>query len=332
MFEEIIGQNKLVESLKYMVMTNNPVNTNLFSGPSGIGKKTIARLYAKALFCKAAEKNGDVSCSCSSCRMFRAGSHPDYTEIISDDDESLLVDDIRNIVQSIHIRPLYSEYKYVLISDSGNMTTQAQNCLLKILEEPPPYAVFILAASNADMLLPTIRSRAVRFEFRRNTDREVQHYLNSSKKLNEEELKFIVAYSGGIIGKAIRLTDSESAVSVRNEMFKVLYGMAGGKYKSYLEPSKYVIENKTYWTFICDIMFSFFRDLIIICNTDNTSMLFNADKAEMVAQSSKKRKVEVWSTCIEILEHTVKNMHYNTNYELSIDAMFINLMDIIQKA
>jgi DNA polymerase III delta' subunit len=173
--KSFIGQKKITDKLRRALSLGTLSHSYLFSGPEGIGKKTLARAFASELVCTSPDTNGPCG-NCNACKMFRAGIPTDYFWLQPEGDH-VSVDDIRNIQSDIVIRPMYSERKIYVITGGDTMTVQAQNCLLKTLEEPPGYAVIILLAEKSESLLPTVMSRVIHYELEKYTKEDLSAIL-----------------------------------------------------------------------------------------------------------------------------------------------------------
>ena len=190
MFEKIIGNNKVKEFLKSAIETNNVSHSYMFVGKSGIGKKMLAKEYAREIMCLNKEESNSEKCN--SCIKFEANSNPDYIEIIPDE-KTLKIDKIRKMQEKIAEKPIVSNKKVYIIDEADTMTEESQNCLLKTLEEPPEYAVIILIVSNESKMLPTIKSRCVKVKFDILSNEEIKeiysHLSNEMIELLEGSLE-----------------------------------------------------------------------------------------------------------------------------------------------
>lgn len=162
MFENIVGNDTVKEELIDTLESNKIANSYMFIGEEGIGKLSFAKEFAKAIMCLSGNLKG--SCKCDSCIKFDASSNPDYMEI-HEEKNLIKIDQIRALEDDIARKPIVSNKKVYVISDAKYMTEEAQNCLLKTLEEPPKYANIILVTSNENSLLPTVQSRCIKIKF-----------------------------------------------------------------------------------------------------------------------------------------------------------------------
>ena len=188
MFENIIGNDEIKEELKKTINTKKIANSYIFSGIEGIGKRQLAREFAKNIMCL---QGGDCKDTCESCKKFEEKSNPNYEEINSNEykKDIITIDQIREkIVNKAYEKPIISNKKVYVINDADKMNEPAQNALLKTLEEPPHYVVIILIVSNDNAILPTIKSRCVIVKFNSLTNDEIKKIRGN---VSDEELEIL---------------------------------------------------------------------------------------------------------------------------------------------
>ena len=174
-FKDVVGHNNIIEYIENAVTSGNISHAYILNGEKGSGKKLLAKLFAMSLQCENREDDGDACGECRSCKQAQNNNHPDIIRVTHEKPSTISVDDIREQVNNdIVIKPYQGPYKIYLIPEADKMSVQAQNALLKTIEEPPEYAVIILMTRNAEVLLPTIRSRCVMLKLRNIRDRLVR--------------------------------------------------------------------------------------------------------------------------------------------------------------
>lgn len=172
-FENIIGNEKNKELLKNIIDTNNIAHSYMFVGKDSIGKFLFAKEFSKGILCI----NDKKPCNnCKSCIEFETHNNPDFS-ILEPEGNSIKIDQIRELTKKVYEKPVVSHRKVYIINDSNCMTKEAQNSLLKTLEEPPEYVTIILIASNENLFLPTIKSRCTKVTFNKLTDSELAKVL-----------------------------------------------------------------------------------------------------------------------------------------------------------
>ena len=189
-FNNIIGNEKNKDLLKNIIDTNNIAHSYMFVGKESIGKLMFAKKFAKAILCE----NNERPCnSCKSCIEFDTYNNPDFS-ILEPEGTSIKIDPIREFIKKVYEKPVVSNRKVYIINDSNYMTKEAQNALLKTLEEPPEYVTIILITSNENMFLPTIKSRCTKITFNKLTDIELAKVLEKQYNyLNIPEIVFKVS-------------------------------------------------------------------------------------------------------------------------------------------
>lgn len=201
-FNNIIGNENVKHILNISVNSNSLVHSYMFIGPEGIGKSLFAKDLAKTILC--IDKNRPCGV-CSSCIKFDSSNHPDFMQIDSEDGKNIKINQIRLLQERISEKPIISEHKVYIINDSNLMTIEAQNCLLKTLEEPPEYATIILVLSNENKLLNTIKSRCTKIIFQKLSDEDLLEYANL---YNIEVNKDFLSTCNGSISNLINLKNN----------------------------------------------------------------------------------------------------------------------------
>ena len=190
MFSNIIGNEKNKELLKNIIKTNSIAHSYMFVGTESIGKKLFAKEFAKSILCIDNEKPCN---KCKSCIEFDTENNPDFN-ILKPDGNSIKIDQIRELTKKVYEKPVVSNRKVYIIDDSEFMTKEAQNSLLKTLEEPPEYVTIILVSSNDNLFLPTIKSRCTKISFDRLSDNELMEILKAKYEyLNVPEIVLKIA-------------------------------------------------------------------------------------------------------------------------------------------
>lgn len=181
-FETVVGQEHITTTLKHAIVSGHLAQAFLFCGPRGVGKTTCARILARTINCEAVSPEGEACGVCHSCTSFQNQNSFNFHELDAASNNS--VDDIRNLTEQVRIPPQYGKYKVYIIDEVHMLSTQAFNAFLKTLEEPPPYAVFILATTEKHKIIPTILSRCQIFDFNRIRNHDIAAQL---QKVAESE-------------------------------------------------------------------------------------------------------------------------------------------------
>ena len=214
-FESLLGNARLKENLQRSIRSGRTSHFYLISGPAGSGKRTLARLLAAALQCQGAQK---PCLGCTACRKVMAYTHPDYITVTDPEHKNVAVRIVRAIRDDMFIRPNEGQKKIYLFPQE--MGVEGQNALLKVLEEPPSYGVFILLSENPEQLLPTVRSRAVELSLGSLSRAELLPALKKAyPDAGEEALEGAVFRSGGYLGQALQLLQEGGSLPPQTEAF-----------------------------------------------------------------------------------------------------------------
>ena len=209
-FSTVVGQSHITTTLKNAIKNNQLAHAFLFCGPRGVGKTTCARILAKTINCENRTPDGEACNVCNSCVSFDNGTSLNIHELDAASNNS--VDDIRALVDQVRFAPQAGKYKVYIVDEVHMLSTSAFNAFLKTLEEPPPFAIFILATTEKHKILPTILSRCQIFDFKRITNKDtVDHLQEICEKENitadKPALHIIAQKSEGCLRDALSILD-----------------------------------------------------------------------------------------------------------------------------
>jgi DNA polymerase III subunit gamma/tau len=209
-FNTVVGQSHITTTLKNAIKNNQLAHAFLFCGPRGVGKTTCARILAKTINCTNISENGEACNTCVSCQSFNDGGSLNIHELDAASNNS--VDDIRNLVEQVRFAPQAGKYKIYIVDEVHMLSTSAFNAFLKTLEEPPSYAIFILATTEKHKILPTILSRCQIFDFKRITTNDTVEHLQEiidkeHIKADKAALQIIAQKSEGCMRDALSILD-----------------------------------------------------------------------------------------------------------------------------
>ena len=206
----LLGNEQLRENLSRSIQNGHISHFYLISGPAGSGRHTLARLLAAAILCRGQRK---PCLSCGPCRKVMEGNHPDFITVDDPEKKNVPVELIRQARADIYIQPNESEHKLYLFPRAQDMGIPSQNALLKVLEEPPDYGVFILLTDNPERLLPTVRSRCTLLQLRPLPEGTLRSaLLQEFPDADRETVAAAIARSGGFLGQAKQLLSQGSAI------------------------------------------------------------------------------------------------------------------------
>lgn len=285
MFNNIIGNNQNKEILNQIIKNNNIAHSYMFIGKESIGKMLFAKEVAKAILCTANIKPCN---NCKSCIEFETLNNPDFT-IIEPEGNVIKIDQIRELVKKVYEKPIVSNKKVYIINDSNLMTKEAQNSLLKTLEEPPEYVTIILITSNENLFLPTIKSRCTKIIFNKLSDNELKEILGKEYNyLNVPDL--VLKIADGSVKKAIDLKGKEEDYKKINNMYSNLENI---NIIDILNSKEQVFKDKEEIFEILEYINLIFFDKI----NENINYI----------------------ECMKILEDTKDRLKKNNNFDMTID-------------
>lgn len=323
-FREIWGNARMVEHLKTAAAGGRVSHAYLFVGGAGAGKGMMANTFAKALQCEA--KGWATPCgSCKSCVAFDHKNHPDIL-YVRGEKKNLLVDDIREqILETVDLKPYQYEKKIYIIEKADTMNIQAQNALLKTLEEPPAHAMFLLLAEREEAFLQTILSRVVTMKLRPLSEADVAAYLVQKAQLSEEEARVYAAYAQGRIGQALELMDDEAFRMMRQELLeklKALPSMSEGD--AYLLAKDWEIY-KNDLRFL-DIIEVWYRDLLAAKSLREERYLIQRDQKEAIFRAAAEPP-EKLAKKVQAVQQARKRLEQNANFRLTLEVLLMELKE-----
>ena len=309
-FEKIRGQRFAKKYLSNSIKSNMISHAYMFEGPSGVGKNTMARDLATTLL-----------------EMENLFNSPDYIEI-TPDGNSIKIAQIRKLQSDILVKP-YKSYKIYVIDEAQKMTVEAQNALLKTLEEPPKYAIIILITNNKESLLDTIKSRCEIIKFTPIPLVEVADYLTQTG-VDKNRASLLANFSRGSMQKAIELSESEDFHIMRDEVQKYVETVLTGSMLDIMDIQSSIEKYKDNITNVLDLLVNYFRDIMMVKENVDSSMIINLDRLVFIKNMSTKITYSQLSKIIDIIEETKNKLRSNCNFNISIQVMTLNIYEVIK--
>lgn len=296
MFENIAGHDNIKNILSNNINTKNILHSYLFIGEEGIGKKMLAKEFAKTILCTS--ENNKPCNICKSCVEFNTNNNANFN-LINEEGSAIKIEQIRNMQVKIAEKPINSNYKVYLINDAELMTQEAQNCLLKTLEEPPEYIVIILITSNENKVLNTIKSRCMKLYFNNLDKNSVKKVLTEKFEMEDINDSFLDAV-GGSIKKALLIKEKSSEYEKITKLFDII---DKENLVNFINSASIIYENKDDIYNILDYI-NILLDIKIRSNSNNSFKFAN---------------------CIFTVEEVKKRLRANSNYDMSIDYLLMNM-------
>ncbi len=325
-FGAIVGHEQIINHMKNSIQQDKVSHAYVLVGEAGAGKKTLANVYAMALQC---EQGGAVPCKiCDSCKKANSKNHPDIIYVEHEKSASIGVDEVRaQVVDDVAIRPYNGRYKIYIISDADKMTPQAQNAILKTIEEPPEYAVFLLLTTNVDALLPTIRSRCVRLDVRPVSDALVKQYLVENMHVPEHEAGLGTAFAQGNIGKAEKAADTSYFDEMAQKVLYILKYASKMEVHEWLEALKNISEGKQDIYDQLDIVQVWFRDVLMFKATREVDNLVFKREINSIKEQASQRSYEGIENIIDAADKAKVRLQANVNFDLAMELLFLTIRE-----
>ena len=323
-FQSIIGHERIKQNLITAIEQKQVSHAYILAGEDGSGRMLLAKTFAMALQCS--EPGTEPCGACHSCLQFLSDNHPDV-RYVSHEKASIGVEDIRRqIVNDVPIKPYSSPYKIYLVPEAEKMTVQAQNALLKTLEEPPEYVVIILITTNADMFLQTIRSRCITLQCKPLVDRVVKDYLIKNMRIREEDAEVCTAFARGKLGQAARLAGSEDFSVMRQ---KVLHLLKRVKEMDIAEMQEILKDLKeTADIHMCiDLMQLWYRDVLMFKATKDMNHFIFKEEFSYIRKLAEKSDFVGLEKILSSMDQAKNRLNANVNFELTMELMLLTMKE-----
>lgn len=325
-FKDVVGHKDILKYISSAVENNRVSHAYILNGERGSGKKMLANLFAMTLLC---ETGDNEPCGkCHSCKQAESGNHPDIIRVTHEKPNSISVDDIRTQVNNtVDIKPYQGPYKVYIIPQADMMTPQAQNAILKTIEEPPSYAVFLLLTENAETLLPTINSRCVMLKLRNIKDTLIQKYLMENLEIPDYKADMCTAFAQGNMGRAIMLANSDHFNEIREEAVQLLKHISEMELNEIVAAVKNISVYKLEITDYLDIIMIWYRDVLLYKATKEIDKVVFKDQLQSIKEQARKSSYEGIELILESLEKAKARLKANVNFDLVMELLFLTIKE-----
>ena len=325
-FKDVVGHKDILKYISSAVENNRVSHAYILNGERGSGKKMLANLFAMTLLC---ETGDNEPCGkCHSCKQAESGNHPDIIRVTHEKPNSISVDDIRTQVNNtVDIKPYQGPYKVYIIPQADMMTPQAQNAILKTIEEPPSYAVFLLLTENAETLLPTINSRCVMLKLRNIKDTLIKKYLMENLEIPDYKADMCTAFAQGNMGRAIMLANSDHFNEIREEAVQLLKHINEMELNEIVAAVKNISVHKLEITDYLDIIMIWYRDVLLYKATKEIDKVVFKDQLQSIKEQARKSSYEGIELILESLEKAKARLKANVNFDLVMELLFLTIKE-----
>lgn len=325
-FKDMIGQEKIINHFQTAIKTGQVSHAYILEGEAGSGKKMLAKAFAQALECEA---GSDDSCgTCHSCIMAQSGNHPDIIWVTHEKPNTISVADIRTQINGdIGIKPYSGAYKIYIIDQAEKMNEQAQNALLKTIEEPPSYAVILLLASHTGYFLPTILSRCIKLALKPLEEEEIRDYVLAHTEIMREEAEFCAGYSMGNLGKAMDMAVSDTRNELKKDCVHMLSHIQDMEMHEVITYMKELGKYKDNILEVLDMMLVWFHDILILKTTKNADRIVFREQFHILNTMTVHMNYEGIQNVLFALDKARLRLRANVNFDVTLELLLLTIKE-----
>lgn len=324
--EKVLGHEEVIKHLQNAAAMDKVSHSYIFAGEKGSGKKLLAKLFAMTLQC---EKHGKEPClQCSSCKKAMNRNHPDIIYVSHEKPNSIGIEDIREqLIADVDIKPYTGPYKVYIVDEAEKLTVQAQNALLKTIEEPPAYAVIMLLVNNGATLLPTIASRCVTLNFKPVRDEVIKKYLMEELHVPDYQAEVSVAFAQGNVGRAKQIATAEDFAEMMEAAFRILKKGKDMEVYEMVDAIKLLSGQKhTVYEYL-DLFLVWFRDVLMFKATNQIDGLVFRQEYNDIKSRADVSSYEGLETIIKAIETAKQRLQANVNFDLTMELLFLTIRE-----
>lgn len=325
-FQEILGHEQIIEHFKNAIAMDKVSHAYILNGPDLSGKRMLADAFAMALQCE--EKGNEPCMVCHSCKQAIGKNQPDIIYLQHEKPNTISVDDIRTQINNdIVVKPYSSPYKIYIIDEAEKMNVQAQNALLKTIEEPPSYAILLLLTTNAETFLPTILSRCIRLDLKVVPDEKIKAYLMKEYEVPDYKADVCVAFAQGNVGKAIKLASSDDFNEIKNAAIQLIKRLDDIELYEMTEAIKQIGEYKLQINDYFDFIMIWYRDVLLYKATADVNKLIFKEEVYDIKKEAANSSYSGIEEILDALEKAKLRLNANVNFELVIELLLLTIKE-----
>jgi DNA polymerase-3 subunit delta' len=322
-FKDVLGHSRPITLLQRAIKNEKVVNSYLFLGNEGIGKKYAALQFAKALNCLGGEAKKEDACDhCASCKKIDNALHPDVL-LIEPEGQYIKVDQVRQMQRQLAYKPYEGRHRVCILTAADRMAPHIPNTLLKTLEEPPLHTVIILLANNSRFILPTILSRCQPIRFNPLPIPTLSKWLTEGKGVNEAEARLLASLSEGSPGKALEIQEEIRQIP-REELLKDWIGLKSLSIEKMWSWAESLPSQRENLLLILEVAKTLLRDLVMVKTLKIEPKLIHSDLLPVMEPMAVKWSLSSLLKRMEILHQTTLAIRANANTNLALEAMMLS--------
>ncbi len=321
----MIGHQWAINLLKVQVANNASRHAYLFTGPKGVGRRTMAIRFAQAINCANPPSPGEPCFVCRTCTLIERMQHPDLSIVQSESEgRTLKVGQVRELQHEVSLTPYEARYRVVICLRFEEASISAANALLKTLEEPPPQVIIILTTESSERLLPTIVSRCEVLRLRPLAVADIRLGLSSNKEIPNDQSNLLANISGGRPGYALRLYNEPELLNERNKWLDDLQRMIPANRVERFAYADLLAKDKDTLVEILQVWLSFWRDVLILSIKASIDIT-NQDRREEIEQLANNISIYQTRTFVSRLEQSFNLINQNVNTRLVTEVLLLDL-------
>jgi len=324
---DLLGHNWAVDMLKQHISRDAVRHAYLFTGPPGLGRRTLALRFAQALNCTQTTTIGQPCGTCRECRQIESMQHPDLSIVQAETEGGTLkVDQVREVRRALTLKPYQAKYRVALFLRFQEASEGAANALLKTLEEAPGYAILILTADNPEQLLPTITSRCELLRLRPLPVDAIEAYLQLHGA-ESEQAHLIAHVANGRPGYALKLLNDEATLDFRTERLNELVQLLSATRVQKFNYAEKLAKDKETMRQTLLVWLSYWRDVLLHVSGAKTPIA-NIDQIETIALLSKRLDLGIARYVVQDMELALKRLDHNINARLLAEVTLLDLPEV----
>lgn len=323
---QIWGHDWAVRLLQQHIRSGEVRHAYMFSGPRGVGRRTLALEFARALNCSQPPQPGGLCGECRNCRQIARMEHADLTVVQAADSSSAIkVEQIRELQHSLSLSPYEARYRIALLLNFEQATPSAQNALLKTLEEAPSKVILLLTVSSPEDVLPTIVSRCEVLRLRPMALQPLADHLQRNAGMQPKQAEWLAHLSGGRPGAALRLHHDPAALEERRQWIETLFtALSGGRAIRFQISEGLAAKDREQVRVILRIWSSLWRDVLLLCG-GQPDLLTNLDLRQTLEQVAAQLDLRRAYACLNAIEQAQAGLDANLNTRLLLDVLMLDL-------
>ena len=325
-FADVLGHEQTIAHMKKAIELGKVSHAYIINGEKGSGKKLLAGIFAQTLQCQ--EKGTEPCMHCQSCLQAQSMNQPDIIRVTHEKPNTISVEDIRGQLNGdIQIKPYSSPYKIYIVDEAEKLSPQAQNALLKTIEEPPAYAVILLLTANTGMLLPTILSRCVVLDLKPVPSEKIKKYLMEELELPDYKADVCTAFAQGNVGKAIQLASSDDFNEMKASALQLIKRLDDIDLYEMTAAVKQIADYKLEINDYFDLMMIWYRDVLYFKATGDVNGLIFKDEVYDIKRQAEKSSYNGINSILEALRKAQIRLDANVNFDLVIELLLLTIKE-----